>query len=613
MSLLQQRTRETPTGRLDRLSRSGGLSLLFLVLASLELGVLSLWFAAIDNRTAMFISYFTHPAIATLNLIPVVALTLLLFLLTGRAWVGYAISAAITMGLTAGNYFKLTFRNDPLMLGDLLLVREAGNMAGNYRLFLNKSMLIALLLLLATGVLLFFFARVKMALSSRVVLMVMLLFCLIPLRHPYRDGTIYANVTRNEALISPWSATQVYTSKGFLYPFLYSAKETLESPPSGYDAARAKELLGTYTDGAIPQGEKVDLFAFQLEAYNDFTKFSVPGLSPEVYEGYHALEEESYTGNLLTNVFAGGTIDTERCFLTGLKDLGSFRSPTNSYVQYFRKQGYYTQGNHPCYWWFYNRRNVNPNLGFDDYWYVENYFDPMTEGAPGMDGVLFPEIIAQYEDFRAKSDAPYFSFNVTYQGHGPYNTDQTWWGDGHVEGGNYSAEERNLLNNYFGSIYNTNEHLTQFFDYFRSSFRPVVILLYGDHNPWMGDNNSVYSSLGIDLDLNTKDGFLNYYGTRYLIWANDAAKEILGSDFVGQGPDIGPYFLMNQLFRLAGWDGPAFLQVTDQMMEELPIMNTATGLFIEDGELTDTLTPERQALLKDYESLEYYWKKHFIK
>ena len=64
----------------------------------------------------------------------------------------------------------------------------------------------------------------------------------------------------------------------------------------------------------------------------------------------------------------------------------------------------------------------------------------------------------------------------------------------------------------------------------------MVIVLFGDHNPWMGDANSVYSKLGIDLDLSTKEGFLNYYATRYLIWANDAAKEVLGCDFQGEGP-----------------------------------------------------------------------------
>ena len=55
-------------------------------------------------------------------------------------------------------------------------------------------------------------------------------------------------------------------------------------------------------------------------------------------------------------------------------DLGSFRSPTNSYAWYFRDQGYYATGSHSCYAWFYNRENINANLGLEDYKFVENYY-----------------------------------------------------------------------------------------------------------------------------------------------------------------------------------------------------------------------------------------------
>lgn len=611
MDTLSLYTKAPIRTRVERLSQSGSLSAIFLVFSSLGVGLISLWFAAIDNRTALFLSYFAHPAIAVLNLIPVVFLALLLFFLTGRAWLGYTITALAVTISTVGSYFKLTFRNDPLMLGDLLLLKEAGNMAGQYDLFLNKSMIVALLLLVLMGAFLYLFARGRIGVKPRLAGTALLLAGLFPLWSLYSSGEVYYNVTRNEALISPWSATQVYTSKGFVYPFLYSAKETLETPPEGYDQNRAMDILSAYTDGDIPPDERADIFAIQLEAYSDFTRYQIPGLNSQVYELYHALEEESFTGNLLTNVFAGGTVDTERCFITGLKDLGTFRAPTNSYAWYFRGQGYYTQGSHPCYNWFYNRRNVNPNLGFEDYYFVENHFSPMTGGEPGMDKVLFPEIIAQYEDHRASSDAPYFSFNITYQGHGPYETERRWWGEGHVDRQDYTEEEYNLLNNYFGSIEDTNRQLAAFFDYFRDRERPVVILLYGDHNPWMGDNNSIYHRLGINLDLDTQEGFFNYYGTRYLIWANDAARDLLSGDFLGEGPDIGPYFLMNQLFRLTGWDGPAFLQAVDTLMDSLPVMNTATGLFIEDGTLTDSVSGERGTLLRDYESLQYYWKKHF--
>ena len=44
-----------------------------------------------------------------------------------------------------------------------------------------------------------------------------------------------------------------------------------------------------------------------------------------------------------------------------------------------------------------------------------------------------------------------FSFNVTYQGHGPYNTDRLDWGDP-VWDGDVSEYSYYVINNYLGSV-----------------------------------------------------------------------------------------------------------------------------------------------------------------
>ena len=70
-----------------------------------------------------------------------------------------------------------------------------------------------------------------------------------------------------------------------------------------------------------------------------------PTLSPWVPAGragglraWHQLEEESVSGDLLTNIFAGGTVDSEWCFLTGYSQYEDFRAPVDSYVWYLRNQ-----------------------------------------------------------------------------------------------------------------------------------------------------------------------------------------------------------------------------------------------------------------------------------
>ena len=48
----------------------------------------------------------------------------------------------------------------------------------------------------------------------------------------------------------------------------------------------------------------------------------------------------------------------------------------------------------------------------------------------------------------------------------------------------------------------------------------------------------MYAELGISLDTTTEEGFRNYYSTWYLIWGNQAAKDLLGEDV--PGPGAGP-------------------------------------------------------------------------
>ena len=162
------------------------------------------------------------------------------------------------------------------------------------------------------------------------------------------------------------------------------------------------------------------------------------------------------------------------------------------------------------------------------------------------------------------------------------------------------------------TVYVSREDIVDLVEYFRQEEEPVVLLFYGDHNPWLGDGNSVYEALGLNLDLSTEEGFYNYYSTRYLFWANDAAKACLGQDFQGEGPTISPNYLMTLLFDLCGWEGSAYLQVTREVMAQIPVSNTATGLYVEDGTLTDQLSPEGEDLMTRFRQLQYYYRKNFF-
>lgn len=584
-----------------------------LLAAAVGITMVSLLLAVGPYSLRLGLGYFERPLIILLNLLPVAALIFLLYGLTGRTGASFLVTSGIVLLFSVGNYYKLMFRDDPVMFADLLILKEVGDMAGKYHLFLDWKLILTILCVAGGWTLLHFLVRGRPARRGRVICTIAALLAMIGAVSLCRSNTIYnKQAAYYDRLDSQWSSTQKYIAHGGLYPFLYSINDAFETPPEGYDEEQAAALLEQYEDADIPEGEKVNIMAIMLEAYNDFTKFGVPELAQDVYKVWHDLEDEGYSGNLVTNIFAGGTVNTERCFLTGYSTLTNFRGRTNSYPWYFRSQGYTVEGMHPCYQWFYNRLNINENLGFEHYDFVENYFTEFTDGAVAFDDVFFPELIKAYEAGTA-GDKPYFNFSVTYQGHGPYNDELCWWGEKGefvVDDGTYTEQEQYILDNYFGSIANTNEHLKELTDYLRSDDEPAILILFGDHNPWMGDGNSVYEAMGISFDLSSQEGFYDYYATRYIIWANDAAKEALGCDFQGEGPDLGPYFLMSHLFDLCGWDGPSYMQAIDEVSRQVPVVHD-TGRYLENGVLTASLSDTGAALVDEYKSLQYYWRNNF--
>ena len=582
---------------------------LFLVMG-LGLALLSLLLAFGHYSWGIPFGYFTHPQILLLNLIPVWVVLLFFWFLTGRTWLAFFITAVMLFGLSIGDYFKLLFRDDPLMFEDLVDWREGKAMAGKYHISLDSRLIFFLAAVLVAILILYFLGKGKPTLPWRLVgpvavaALAVLLFNTV-----YLNDNLYNNKTQNYEHINRWSATQQYISRGLVYPFLHSVRSAFDKPPTGYDEESASALLSSYQDADIPADKQVNLICIQREAFADFSGYGIEGLSDSVYAQYHDLEKESYTGDLVTDIFAGGTTETEWAMLTGGDRHGSFRKETNSYAWYLKNQGYTVTGAHPSYEWFYNRLNVNANLGFSNYLFLENHFGALAEGGIAGDDIFFPELANLFKEHFASSDQPYFSFNVTYQGHGPYDKEETEWGDQYVTG-NYSKESLNIMNNYFGAVENTNKDLADLVDYFRTCGKPVVLVVWGDHKPWFGDGNSVYHELGINLDVSTSEGFHNYYDTRYLIWANDEAKKILGNDFVGQGPDLSPCFLMEKVFDLCSWKGPAYMQAVRDNKGDL----TVTQLMgpCQDGD-TFVASPsaEEKTTIQLLQDLSYYNRTHF--
>ena len=583
---------------------------LVLLAAGISLGALALIFAYGNYSWGVFLGYFDNLFLVAMNVLPAVLLLFLLYGLTGRAWLAFLLDGALVLGLSIGSYFKLIFRDDPVHFEDMLILREAGAMAGSehYALFIDKRIAVALVCWIGGTLLLALLVRgAARGWRRRAGTALVALAVGAALSPVYLDEDIY-NGVENYEYLNQWSATQNYISHGFLYPFLHSITEMVETPPKGYSEDTAEELLSAYTDADIPEDRRVNVIALMREAYVDFSRYGIEGLDTSGYDFYHRLEEESYHGDLVTNIFAGGTVDSERSFLTGDYQVRNYRSNANSYVWYLRDQGYTVEGSHPYYQWFYNRLNVNGYLGFERYRFLEGDYEELTSAYLPEDSILLPEI---YRDFQASKDTdkPYFSFSVNVQSHGPYTTTESYSPVPYLTG-DYTEACKNAMDNYMAAIMNSDMELEKLIDQLRAEEEPVVFILFSDHLPWMGDSNVFYDEMGMDISGDTAESFLRHYTTEYLIWANDAAKEVLDCDFVGEGPTISPCYLMNVAFELMGWEGPAFMQAMEELRQVFPVVTTH-DCYVVDGVFTDAVPAERQDLFDEFLYLQYYWTHEF--
>lgn len=607
---------------------------LALLFSGIGLGLISLYFSTGQYGGPLFIFYLSQPLTLVLNLLPFVLFGFLCFFLTNRLWSAFALNSILCFAFSWPNYWKLLARDAPLIASDLLIVSEAMDMSSRYIeftpfMFLSFLAVLGVTILFATAL----HGQIKRKVIRLLCFVLVILVCLFLFYAVYDSTDIY-DAQSNWSELTEWFTTTGKISRGGIYPFIYSIPEAFHTAPSGYDEESAIAMIKAYESDPIAQDQQASVIIVMLEAFADLSDLTDAITAADPYELYHQLQEESYCGKLVTNVFAGGTNNTEQCVVTGYPYLSSFNIPSWSYARYFSAQGYAINGAHAGFQGFYNRNIVNYNLGFPDYRFIDNYYNHLPKGTLAsrnqlepsmahylkslyakeipMDFQFFPEITDYCKD-QIEAGQPVYSFNVTYQNHGPYPTDVSLFTKEYIPSGLINEADYNIANNYLAGIEETAKRMNEMVDAFRDYEEPVVLVFFGDHNPWLGDQNSTYHALGIDISSDTDASFLNYYSTDYLIWANDAAKAKLDKSFVGTGPTISPAFLMNVLFEQCGWAGPDYKKLADDVMNTVPVIHQ-TGIYASNGALVSgsELSAEQASLLHRLNCVRYYFTNKYM-
>lgn len=583
------------------------INILILFGLSFFLTCISFHYTTCPIDSEMIKTYF-EPVLFILNLLPIVVILSLFLFIFKKMHIAFLVTSILVMILGVINQTKILYRDDIFKFEDLLLAKEALSIANTqgYDVIIGWHTILSIILILSVFIILkTYVKKYEFNLKTQVISLVLVVIVLaVSYTQILTNEKIY-NSVGDTSNINVWIGTRQYQIRGLVYPFIYTLEDGFVKKPNNYSEEESKDILNEYDYEYIPEDKKVNVIAIMLEAYNDFTKFNKFNFTEDIYEAFHKIEENSISGKLVTSVFGGGTIETERAFLTGYNTFPSFRKNTNSYVWYFKEQGYRTEAMHPIYGAFYNRTSCNPNLGFDTYYNYENRYSAMQSWFLN-DTQFFNDIINKYNESK-RDGIPYFNFSVTYQNHGPYRSHNYEDKNFYFENTGYDEESYNIINEYFDGIKRTNEALNGLIEYFDNEEEPVIIVLFGDHNPYLGENG--YQEFGIDLDLKTVDGFKNYYETPYIIHANNTAKEMFNKSFVGKGNDVSPMFLMNELFEYCGLKGNEFLQYTSSLKSRIDVINPY--YYKENGEYILVTYLKNKRLIEEYENVNYYYSNNY--
>lgn len=182
-----------------------------------------------------------------------------------------------------------------------------------------------------------------------------------------------------------------------------------------YYAAHPKEAADTPMTGAFA-GK--NLILIMMESVDDWL------VTPEYMPNLYRLEQEGvYFRNYYAPIFlAAATFNSEFTANTGM--IAPEYQVRNSYYtehalpyslpNRFRDAGYCARSFHAANPSIYNRGQIHLNFGYESY---SDY------GDLGMDDYMLDSQLLRGYD-RIVSDEPFFSFIITYSGHGPYTEEQ---------------------------------------------------------------------------------------------------------------------------------------------------------------------------------------------
>ncbi len=536
----------------------------------------------------------TGPRQDFLNFVCIYALFFLVFVFTANCKASVITASAILVFLAAINGIIYQFRGKELGPMDILSVRTALNVAGQYETLIAGKVMYGIwwwALAVFAG---FIVKNPKPFSKIRPRVIALLLFVLSGV-HLWRD-------TR-DIPIKMWDneGTRV---NGYYLNFYLGLKEATARKPKEYTEKNVKTIERAYSqqENTVP-AKKPNILIIMNESFADFRVLgNEPRTDTEIMPFLDSLQENTVRGFALSSVYGGNTANSEYEVLTGntMGFLPENSVPYQQYIDretyslahYMRSLGYRTMATHPYYENGWSRNTIYPLLGFETSTFLDSY--PKEEMLRGYvtDREMFGYIVEQLKADEGKQ--PLFLCGITMQNHGGY-------GDGgnfkeHIKLEGYQAEYP-MAEDYLSLIHTTDHAVKYLITELKKLKEDTVVLFFGDHFPRIEDE--LYEILlGSDFDRMSEQ--MLRYKIPFYIWANydipEAKVECTSLNY-----------LSRYLLDAAGIPLPAYYRFLADMEKVIPNMN-ALGFYSVEREKYlpyNQATGTEKEWLRKYEDLQY--------
>lgn len=497
----------------------------------------------------------------------------------GKVKISLIITSVVTGIVGIINHFITAFRGTPLVPWDLFSLNVALTVLPTFKFTVTKQAVLGFILFILTLIIL-----IKVKLKSfkngwiKKIYRVTACAGIIAFTICFYLTNLISWFELNEN----WDPKEEYHNNGLVASLFKQSKNLIIHEPEGYDLESLTNLAKTIEVPIIENSDDYEIPNVIAIMNESFAELSVVGdfkTNTEYLSYFNSLSENTIKGNLHVSIFGATTPNSEWEFLTS-NSMAFVPKRTVPYQQYvlrksyslasiFKELDYTTSAIHCYYPQGYNRNLAYPRLGFDKFYSMYELKDLTFIREYPDDISTYKNIIDIYEN---KGDKKMFNFTLTMQNHGSY-TDENFENTVIAEDGQYPK-----LNQYLSLIKIADESLKELLTYFENQEEPTIIVLFGDHQPYVEDEfyNTMLSQNYEDIS--SKEATENKYITPFMIWANYDIDEEKYSNVT----DLSANYLASLVLDVAGIQKTPYLQFLDELREEIPII-TGNGYMDKDG------------------------------